>query len=245
MWNSHDPQASKFFTITMTQTFYPGTIFTSYAPLPPPPNDPSSPAKVTPIESSTACNSPTKPLPHIPNDPDPDPSSSYFSLSDSSESFYPRCCKKRQRTHNKSSITRRNKDPIKECAKFTAKLLEAAWNSKSTRFKFDEDTLQHRIYFLNLMNLLKIILSQFKQTYMLIIKYPSITGEDFPDDAKLAIWNLLHAYIDAHIQSLIYKYPGYGVQAIIRFQSQFADTPFADNYRYNRMFRQVFHKGGE
>ena len=51
-------------------------------------------------------------------------------------------------------------DPIKNCAKLTDKLLTAAYKSKVIRLKLDEDQLQRRIYFLSLMNLLKIVLSQ-------------------------------------------------------------------------------------
>ena len=43
-------------------------------------------------------------------------------------------------------------------------------------------------------------LSQFKQTYMLIMEYSIIRGEDFLDYAKNSTWNLLHEYIDAHTQ---------------------------------------------
>ena len=43
---------------------------------------------------------------------------------------------------------------------------------------------------------------------MLLMDYPSIRGEYFPDYAKKATWNLLHAYIDAYSQILIYEYTG-------------------------------------
>ena len=51
---------------------------------------------------------------------------------------------------------------------------------------------------------------------MLLMDYAFTTVEDFPDHDKHDTWNLLHTYIDAHIQSLMYKYPGYVVQAITR-----------------------------
>ena len=44
--------------------------------------------------------------------------------------------------------------------------------------------------------------------------YPYTKGEDFTDYTKNDTWNLLHAYIDAHTQRLIYEYPGYGSQAM-------------------------------
>ena len=46
------------------------------------------------------------------------------------------------------------------------------------------------------------------------MEYPSIRGEETPDYAKKAIWSLLHAYIDANNQILIYEYTGYGAQDI-------------------------------
>ena len=58
------------------------------------------------------------------------------------------------------------------------------------------------------MSLLKIVLSLFKKTYMLLMEYPSVEGEVMPYYDKKANWDLFHAYIDAHIQRLIYEYPG-------------------------------------
>ena len=49
-----------------------------------------------------------------------------------------------------------------------------------------------------------IFLSQLKKTYMLIINYPYIRGEDFKDYAKNDTWNILNAYIDTNIQRLTY-----------------------------------------
>ena len=62
------------------------------------------------------------------------------------------------------------------------------------------------------MNYIKMVLSHFKETYMLLMDYPSTRGEALPDYTKNTIWNLLHAYIDAHSQILIYKYPVDGLQ---------------------------------
>ena len=39
-------------------------------------------------------------------------------------------------------------------------------------------------------------------------------GNLFSDYDKKATWNILHAYIDAHSQKIIDKYPGDGVHAI-------------------------------
>ena len=70
------------------------------------------------------------------------------------------------------------------------------------------------------MNSLKFVLSQFKQTFMLLAEYPYIQGENFLDYDKQATWNRLNTYMDLPRKSLIYEYPGYRVQTIIRFQPQ-------------------------
>ena len=72
----------------------------------------------------------------------------------------------------------------------------------------------------------------------------SIRGEVLPDDAKNTTWKILHAYIYAHSQRLIDEYPGDGVQAITRFQSQCENMNFAKQIRY-KVFQKVIHKGGE
>ena len=77
------------------------------------------------------------------------------------------------------------------------------------------------------------------------MKYPSIRGEELPEYAKNATWNLLNTYIDAHSKILIDEFPGNGVQDISILQSQCENTTFAEQIRYNRMFQQVVHKGGE
>ena len=95
------------------------------------------------------------------------------------------------------------------------------------------------------MKSLKIILSPFSETYMLLMKYPSIWGEEILDYAKKFTWNLFRVYIDAHSQILLYECPGDGVQAISRFQSQCENMICSDQSIYNRMFKQLVHKGGE
>ena len=109
---------------------------------------------------------------------------------------------------NKDNIKRNKKycwskkcfnHPIKKCANITA-----VYASKVIKLKLYEDPLQRRDCFLYLINSFKVILSQFKGTYMLLMEYPYIRWEHFPDYAKNSTWNLLHAYIDAHNQILIY-----------------------------------------
>ena len=53
---------------------------------------------------------------------------------------------------------------------------------------------------------------------MMLMEYQSIIGEDWTVYSKQNTLNLLHAYIDAHIQRLIDEYPGDSVQAITRLQ---------------------------
>ena len=77
---------------------------------------------------------------------------------------------------------------------------------------------------------------------MLFMDYPFIRGEYLPNYAKNFTWNLLHAYIDAHGQILIYEYPRDGLQAITKLQSQCANMTFYDLSRYNRLFQQVTYK---
>ena len=55
----------------------------------------------------------------------------------------------------------------------------------------------------------------------------------------------MHAYIDAHIQRLVHEYTGYGVLSISIFQTQCENMTLSEQIIYNRMFQQVFHKGGE
>ena len=63
---------------------------------------------------------------------------------------------------------------------------------------------------------------------MLLMDYISIRGEDLPDYAKKATWNLLHAYIYANDQILIHERPGDVVQDISRLQSQCVNMNFYD-----------------
>ena len=77
-------------------------------------------------------------------------------------------------------------DSIKNCADLTAKLLTGSYKSKVINFTLDEDPLQRRVYFPSFVNSLKIVLSKFKETYRVLMDYPSIRGEDLPDHCKKA-----------------------------------------------------------
>ena len=92
------------------------------------------------------------------------------------------------------------------------------------------------------MNLLKIVLLQFSDTYMLLMDYPYIGEEEITDNDKKATWKVLHAYIDANSQRLIDKCSVEGAQSISIFQSQCTNIIFAEKIIYNIIFQQVMHK---
>ena len=116
--------------------------------------------------------------------------------------------------------------PIKKRTRVTDKSLNAAYNPKVTKFKFDEYPLPCRVHFLSFMDFLLKNLSPLKRTYMLRMEYPSIRGEDLIDYFLKATWNLLHGYICAHRRILRDKYPVYRVQSTTRLQSQCENFPF-------------------
>ena len=97
-----------------------------------------------------------------------DSSSSDSDLSD--ESDY-----RRKQRKNKSH---REKDPIKLCARLTAKFLTTAYKLMIIRFKTDYDPLQHHIYFLIVVESLYMIFSQYKETFEVLLDYPKIGGEN-------------------------------------------------------------------
>ena len=133
-----------------------------------------------------------------------DSSSSNSDLSDNSDYG-------RKRRKNKSH---RKTDPIKLCARLTAKLLTIAYKSNTIRFKLDEDPLQRRIYFLTFFESMEMIFSQYIETCELLLDYPKIGGEKIKEFSKKAIRNLLHANIDGHSRRLISEFPGYGIKCI-------------------------------
>ena len=61
----------------------------------------------------------------------------------------------------------------------------------------------------------------------------------------MAIRNLLHANSCVHSRRLIAEFPEDGIKCMKRLQSHFANMTFADKSRYDRIFQQVRHKGGE
>ena len=55
----------------------------------------------------------------------------------------------------------------------------------------------------------------------------------------------MYANIDVHRRRLIYEFPVYGVKFIEKLQSHCANMYFADKSRYDSIFQQFTHKGGE
>ena len=85
----------------------------------------------------------------------------------------------KSKIRNKKKIYRKTKkEPIKLCAKLTEKLLMTAYKLKIIKFKFDEDPLQHRIYFLTLIESLEMIFSKYKETCEVLLYYLAIGEED-------------------------------------------------------------------
>ena len=106
----------------------------------------------------------------------------------------------------------KKQDPIKLCAKLTAKLLTAAYKSKILKFKLDEDPLHRRNYFLIFMESPEMIFPQYKETCEVLIDYSTIGGEDIKYHVSKSIKNILHANIYVHSRSLIAELPGDGVK---------------------------------
>ena len=90
------------------------------------------------------------------------------------------------------------------------------------------------------------IFSQYTETCEVILDYPKIGGDDIIEDfARNVIRNLLHANIDLHSRRLISEFPKDGIKCIEKLQSYCTNMTFADESRYDRIFQQITHKGGE
>ena len=122
---------------------------------------------------------------------------------------------------------KKKQDPIKICAKLTAKLLKIAHKLKVLKFKMDEYPLQRQIYLLTFMESLEMIFSQYKDTCEVLIDYPTIGGQYIKDYVKKATRNLQHANIDVHSRRLIVGFPVDGVKLISKIQSHCADMTFS------------------
>ena len=69
---------------------------------------------------------------------------------------------------------RKKRDPIKLCAKLTAKLLTTAYKSNIITSNIDEDPLQSRISFITFIESLEMTFSQYKETFEVLLDYPNI-----------------------------------------------------------------------
>ena len=136
------------------------------------------------------------------------------------------------------------KDHIRICAMLLEEFLTTAYKSKIIKFKLDEGPLQLWIYFLTFVESLEMILSQYKETFEVLLNHPKLERRIL-NIFKNAIRNILHAKIYVHIRRLINEFPGYGVKCIAKIQSNCANISFSGKSRYDRIFQQVTHKGGE
>ena len=75
--------------------------------------------------------------------------------------------------------------------------------------------------------------------------YPKLEHENIKDYSKMAIRNLFHANSCVHGRRLISEFSEDGIKCIQKLQSHCANMTFADKSRYDRIFQQVTHKGGE
>ena len=109
----------------------------------------------------------------------------------------------------------------------------------------DDDPLQRQIYFLTFVESLEMIFSLYTETCEVLLDNPRIGGGGIKDFERKAIRNNLRENIDVHSRRLIAEFPSDGIKCIEKLQSHCANMTFADKSRYDRIFQQVTHKGGE
>ena len=124
-------------------------------------------------------------------------------------------------------------------------LLKKEYKSKVLRFKLDEDPLQHRIYFLTFTESLEMVFPHYKETWKVLIYYSNIGKEDIKCHVNKSIRKLLYENIDFHSRRRIAEFLRDGVKRISKLQSHCGNIAFDDKIRYDRIFEQVTHKGGE
>ena len=83
----------------------------------------------------------------------------------------------KSKRHNKNKRYQ-ERDPIKICAKLTAKLLTTLYKTKIIKFKMDEDPIKRQIYYFFFIESLEMIFSQYKETCEVLLDSPKIGGED-------------------------------------------------------------------
>ena len=72
------------------------------------------------------------------------------------------------------------------------------------------------------------IISHYKETFEVIIDYPTIGEEDIKYYVDKAIKNILHTNIYVHIRRLISESPGYEIIYFSKLQSHCANMNFYD-----------------
>ena len=78
-------------------------------------------------------------------------SSLSYSSDSSDDDYYNRRRRDMNNKNKRRSKTSLN-NPTKKCTNLTAKLLKDVRKSKSVKLKLDEDTLQHLVYLISIMN---------------------------------------------------------------------------------------------
>ena len=64
-------------------------------------------------------------------------------------------------------------------------------------------------------------------------------------NSEIETRKVFHVYIDVHSRRLISEFPMDGIKCTEKLQSHCANMNFANKSRYESIFRQVTHKGGE
>ena len=103
----------------------------------------------------------------------------------------------------------------------------------------DDNPLQCWIHFIEFVESLEMIFSQYKETCEVLLGYPKIGGKNIKDFVKNSIRNIVHANIDVHRIILIAEFPGDRVKCIEKIQSHCASMTFSGKSMYDRMFQQV------
>ena len=122
--------------------------------------------------------------------------------------------------------------------------MKTACKSNTIKLKLYEDPLQSRIYFLTLVESLRMIFYQYKETCEVLLYYPKIGGENIKYFVKKSIGNLLHTNIDVYIRRLIAEVPEYRVKCIEELQSHCANMTFSGKIRHDRIFSKSHIKEG-
>ena len=95
--------------------------------------------------------------------------------------------------------------------------MTTAYKSNIIKLKMDKDPIQSRIYFIEFVESLEMIFTQYKYTCELLLDYPKIGGENIKYFIKNSMRNIFHANIDVRSSRFIAEFPGYRVKFIENF----------------------------